>query len=149
MRRIASILLLVLCLAAGSVFAQTDINNFHQKTTTPPDARFEIVRSEPAARWTFRLDRYTGNVYQLVKTKDDGIAWEQMPVEGLPEIPNAGTPRFVLFTSGRAAQHTFLMDSKTGKTWFLKAVDVSVGEGQATTIHVWTPLEESSDREDR
>jgi len=40
-----------------------------QKTATPEDARYEIVQSGLEAWWTLKLDRYTGKVYQLVRTE--------------------------------------------------------------------------------
>lgn len=55
----------------------------HQLTFPVPSARFEILQSPLAARWTFRLDRYTGKVWQLVKTKDDDNTWEEMLVGDL------------------------------------------------------------------
>jgi hypothetical protein len=40
-------------LLAQEALSPTEI---HQHTTPPPNARFEIVQSQIAARWTFRLD---------------------------------------------------------------------------------------------
>ncbi len=57
----AAILLLTL---SGNLVAQ-QTSDIHQQTTTPVGARFEIVQSELAAKWTFRLDRFTGRVSQL------------------------------------------------------------------------------------
>jgi hypothetical protein len=92
-------------------------SNLHQQTTPPPGARFEILQSQLVARLTFRLDRFTGHVAQLVKTKEDDNAWDEMQVVGLPSIPNPARARFQLFTSGIAARHTFLIDADTGKSW--------------------------------
>ena len=110
----------VLCCLANTASARS--NDVHQATTPPSDARFEIIQSQLAAKWTFRLDRYTGRVYQLVKTRDDRYTWESMPVEGIPDISKPNSPKFVIFTSGLAARHTFLMDSNTGQTWRLGTV---------------------------
>ena len=107
---------IVLCSTISPAFAQPKI---HQTTTPPSDARFEIVQSPLAAKWTFRLDRYTGRVYQLVKTQGDGVAWETMLFLGGPEASKPMRPKFVIFSSGLAARHTFLMDSDTGQTWIL------------------------------
>lgn len=140
---VANIMGVAICLATtGVAFAQSDVNNIHQMTTTPPDARFEIIQSQLAAIWTFRLDRYTGNVHQLVETQSGGNAWEQMIVQGLPKIPTPSKPRFIVFTSGLAARHTFLMDSNTGQTWILSTTEVPIAEGKTTTINVWYPFEE-------
>jgi hypothetical protein len=123
--------------------AQTEQNNFHQKTKTPLDARYELIQSEISTKWTFRLDRYTGQVYQLVDTtRSDGKAWEKMIVSYLPEIQNANKPRFILFTSGIAYGHTFLMDTKTGKTWYLSVVRGGLGKAVAATINIWKPFKD-------
>lgn len=127
-----------LAVSVASTLAHSDASEVHQKTTLPEDARFEIVQSPLAAKWTFRLDRHTGQVYQLVKTPDDGKAWELMLVEDLPAIQGfSEEPRFTIFTSGLAARHTFLMDTVTGLSWVLTEVDL----GAATTINVWKPFQ--------
>ena len=51
-----------------------DISDVHQQTVAPINARFEIVQSELAAKWTFRLDRFTGRIAQLVQTRDGRVA---------------------------------------------------------------------------
>ena len=79
----------------------------HQYTMLPADARFAIVQSQLAAKWTFRLDRFSGEVFQLVKTFDDSNVWEQMEVVGLPRVSTPLRPHFQIFTSGSPARHTF------------------------------------------
>ena len=63
---------LISCALASTAFAQSD-PKVHAMTTQPPAARFEIVQSTVAARWTFRLDRYTGEVHQIVETEDGDL----------------------------------------------------------------------------
>ena len=127
-----------LAVSVASTLARSDASEVHQKTTLPEDARFEIVQSPLAAQWAFRLDRHTGQVFQLVKTRDDGIAWELMLVEDLPATPGfSEEPRFAIFTSGLAARHTFLMDTVTGRSWVLTEVDLDA----ATTVNVWKPFQ--------
>jgi hypothetical protein len=101
---------------ASTVTAQ-QLSDVHQHSTAPPNARFEIVQSLLAAKWTFRLDRFTGHVAQLVRTKEDDNAWEEMEVTGLPTLHAPARPRFQIFTSGLAVKHTFLIDTDIGKTW--------------------------------
>lgn len=93
--------------------AQDQLKPQHQLTSPIPGARYEIVQSGIAAKWTFRLDRYTGAVAQIVSTKSDGVAWEDMVVLGLPRV-TPSKPRFQVFTSGIAARFTVLFDSETG-----------------------------------
>ena len=105
----------------------------HQMTKQPSYGRFQVVQSQLAAKWTFRLDRYTGRVWQLVKTEDDHAAWQVTPVFALPEFSKPTKPRFTIFTSGLAARHTFLMDTFTGKTWRLF-------EDTSTRMVGWQPF---------
>ena len=136
-----------LCILACLVcpgFAQA--NDFpsppHQQTSPSSAARFEILQSLLAAKWTFRLDRYSGRVWQLVKTSDDDNTWEEMPVIGLPKGQNTGKPRFQLFTSGLAARHTFLIDNDTGKTWLVVTDKRKSKDGTEYDVNVWQPFAE-------
>ena len=118
---------------------QSDI---HQCTTPPPNARFEIIQSELAAKWTFRLDRFAGRVAQLVKTKDDWNAWEQMEVAGRPAVQTPTRARFQLFTLGLAARHTFMIDTDTGKSWALVSVKRKNQDGTEYDVSLWEPFAE-------
>jgi hypothetical protein len=103
----------------------------HATTTTSDNARYEIVQSQLAARWTFRLDRKCGGVSQLVRTAEDENAWESMSVIGLDECKSDRVAHFQIFSSGLAAKHTFLMDTSTGKTWTLTTL---TGRGGTETM---------------
>ncbi|BCG45324.1 hypothetical protein GEOBRER4_n0077 [Citrifermentans bremense] len=113
------------------VLAQGELSNVHQSTTTPSEARYEIIQSQLAARWTFRLDRYNGEVMQLLLNKEKENVWEKVMVVDLPRIKAPIRPRFQIFTSGLAARHTFLLDTVTGKTWTLIFDSVPTREGEA------------------
>ena len=129
---------IILCSAVNPAFGQSDISDFHQMTTPPSDARFEIVQSQLTVRWTFRLDRYTGRVYQLVKTQRGGMTWQSMLIEGSPKVSNPTRPRFVIFASGLTVRSTYLMDSDTGLTWVLTKFDLG---GESLKVTGWRPLE--------
>lgn len=138
--RALSRLLLVLSFFATPLLAQDNPNNVHHSTTPPPSARFEIVQSELAAKWTFKLDRFAGQIFQLVKTKEDVYSWEKMDVIGLPSVAQATRPRFQLFTSGLAAKFTFLIDTDTGKTWQLATAKERLADGTEQETNFWAPL---------
>ena len=70
---------LIVPLLSTAVSAQSDAAN-HESTLQPTDARFEVVQSPLAARWTFRLDRYTGRVDQMVTSFFGDPIWQEMPV---------------------------------------------------------------------
>jgi len=108
-----------------------------QTTTAPPGTRFEIVQSTIAARLTFRLDKYTGRVWELVKTKEDNNAWQETCVYERPQIATPNRARFQLFTSGIAARYTFLIDGDSGKTWVLVTGTEKEKDGTETEYRAW------------
>jgi len=140
MRCVAMILAILAALPA-SVPAQ-EVSHSHQQTTAPVNARFEIVQSQLAARWTFLLDRFTGGVAQLVKTKDEDNTWENMEVIGLPTRSTPSKPHFQIFTSGLAARHTFLLDTDSGKTWIVVSVKRKSADGTEHEVNLWEPFAE-------
>ena len=116
------------------VAARGDMSSMHQNTTPPVDGRYEIVQSQLAARWTFKLDRYTGEVAQLVLNAEKENTWEKVLVQDLPKVATPSRPRFQIFTSGIAAKHTFLLDANTGKTWTLLIDSIPTKEGESDAI---------------
>ena len=94
----------------------------HQATAPPIEARFEILQSSIVAKMTLRLDRYTGQVDQLVVQPDSSVAWQQVPRKTHPRDQDtrvAGRANYQVFTSGIAARYTFLINTTTGATWEL------------------------------
>ena len=128
----------VLSLLSGSTAAQSTAN-VHQSTAQPLDGRFEIVQSPIAAKWTFRLDRHSGNVDQLVETQDGALTWQGMLVLDLPDVSSTRTARFAIFASGIAARFTFLIDSQTGRTWVLTSLADTEGSDPPVG---WLPFPE-------
>jgi hypothetical protein len=130
---------------AGQIGFAADVDvsvRSHQLTTSPPSARYELMQSTLAARWTFRLDRYTGRVWQLARSKDDENVWEEMRVFERPTVQAPTRPRFQLFTSGLAARHTFLLDGDTGKTWLVVTGKRKENDGTETEYNAWQPFAE-------
>lgn len=134
-------LLAIVMLAVWPAWAGAqDTAPVHHQTTPPPHARFEIVQSPVAARWTFRLDRFSGRVSQIVSTADDDVAWENMEVIGLPGTQAAARPRFQIFTSGIAARYTFLLDTENGRTWQVATARRKSPDGTEYEVSVWQPF---------
>ena len=113
-----------------------------QYTSPVPSSRFEVMQSPLAAKWTFRLDKYAGRVWQLVRTKDDESSWEEMPVYDSLKVQAPTRPRFQLFTSGLAARHTFLIDTDSGKTWVLVTGKRKNKNGSEYEVTGWQPFAE-------
>jgi hypothetical protein len=132
--------LAVAIITAVSVGIRAQETQQHQQTTTPPNARFEVLSSSLAARFTFRLDRFTGHVAQLVKTNDDDDAWEEMDVVGLPTTVRPDRARFQLFSSGIAARYTFLIDTDTGHSWVIATSSRVASDGTKSEVTIWVPF---------
>ncbi len=137
--RYAAVVLAILVVLPDAVRAQ-EVSHSHQQTTASANARFEIVQSQLAALWTFRLDRFTGRVAQLVKTTNDANTWEEMEVIGLPLISSPSRPRFQIFTSGLTARHTFLLDSESGETWAIITGKRKRPDGTEYEVILWEPF---------
>jgi hypothetical protein len=140
MKHIAFIVSLLLVFGVNLHAQQT--SDIHQQTVAPSNARFEIVQSELAAKWTFRLDRFTGRVAQLTHNTNDENIWEEMSVIGIPFIASPTRARFQIFTSGLAARHTFLIDTDTGKTWVIVTSKVKNVDGTEYEVSLWQTFAE-------
>ncbi len=91
-------------------------------STQMNNARFEVIQSPIARRYTFFLDKVEGKVYQLVQTRTGGDSWEEMTV--YPKDNNTYTePAYQIFIGGFAAADMFLINTKTGRTWVLVKED--------------------------
>lgn len=136
--RLSGQALIVALSISGLALGQSDTHDVHQSTHPPESAHFEIIQSQLAAKFTFRLDRFTGRVWQLVSTPSGGDAWEPTRVLNLPSIAPSTTPRFQIFESGIAAKFSFLIDTSTGQTWTFTTVRNKDG----STETVWAPFEQ-------
>jgi hypothetical protein len=137
MTNVAAVILLLAL--SGNLLAQ-QTSDVHQQTTAPAGARFEIVQSELAAKWTFRLDRFTGQISQLVTAAGGGAAWENMIIFSPPSTTGTPHVKFQIFTSGIAARHTFLIDVETGKTWVISSEKTTDKEGHEQEYSAWEPF---------
>lgn len=136
-------LLLLMVMAGVPGLAEDNVipPGVHQRTATPADARYEIVQSQLAVKWTFKLDRYTGKVFQLAATEDGEAVWGEMLVWAPPELKSAKEPRFQIFTSGLSASNSFLIDTRTGDTWLLTERTLkSKEDGTPLDVRGWFPI---------
>lgn len=105
---------------SAAVFAEDFITPPHQITAAPLESRYELIQSPLAAKGTYRLDKYTGAVHQIVKTKDDDTVWQEIPRrKHFLDRRVEGKVNYELFTSGLAMRFTYLMNVNTGATWQL------------------------------
>ncbi len=115
MKKMLLLLLLFSCLNIHS-----QAQKYQAATTSQVGGRYEIIQSEIKRSNTFKLDKFTGKVYQFVSTKDDWFAWQQVYksyVELDTTIPE--TINYQIFMGGIAAKDCFLLNINTGVTWIL------------------------------
>ena len=138
---------LVLCaflLFSSRIAVSQDTQEQHQERTEQTEAasasRFRIIQSDIAARITFRLDRYTGMVSQIVKDSKGDNSWEAMTISPPPVVKTPDHPRFQIFTSGIAVRFTFLLDNDTGRTWQFVKVTSKAADGTESEFNSWELL---------
>ena len=111
------ILLIVLCfisLTSSALETQKAV-----KTSTE-GGRYELVQSEIARKYFFKLDKYTGDVYQLVLKSNGDKTWQKMQVIGLGlDTIKEDTINFQIFMGGMAVSDCFMINIHTGKTYLL------------------------------
>ncbi|MGE0353539.1 MAG: hypothetical protein AB7I33_00490 [Gemmatimonadales bacterium] len=99
--------------------AQRDWHAPQVQSTPVESARFQILQSELVLRSTYRLDRWRGDVWELILQDDGRFSWravERLP-HTVPDTRVEGRPNYQMFLSGLANSFTFLLNTNTGATW--------------------------------
>ena len=115
-------ILVIVCFLLTSLcgFAQTGRQSV---STSQAGGRYEIIQSEILRSLTFKLDKYTGYVYKLVKGDGDEFQWESIRVYDHDKVdPNNNQNEeitYQLFMGSKMASDCFLLNIKTGHTWQL------------------------------
>ena len=110
------------------LFAQS--NEKQTATTFPQNGKYEIITSSLAFRYTFLLNRETGDTWQLVTTRSGGYAWEKIyrNRNSDDKVPDGYKGAVYQITmSGMAAKGMWLTNTLTGATWTLYS-DSDTGE---------------------
>lgn len=83
--------------------------------------RFQIIQSTIAARGTYKLDTYKGEVFQMVMDRDNNETWQLLRKYGHENTDTKlhGHKNYELFTSTIAMKFTYLINVNTGSTWQL------------------------------
>ena len=111
------ILFIVLCFFS---LTSSAIETHQAVKTSTEGGRYEIVQSEIARKYFFKLDKYTGDVYMLVLKSDGDVTWEKMQVIGLGlDTIKKDTINFQIFIGGMAVSDCFMINIHTGKTYKL------------------------------
>ncbi len=115
----AALALLMVSLFALPIVAQE--SNSPQRTAAPAEARFEVVQSELSANFTVRLDKYTGQTWQLRAMATGEVIWQQAIREDNPDdtLTVPSKVNYQIFASALTFKDTFLINIHTGATWQL------------------------------
>lgn len=100
-----------------SINAWSQENYQSHSSTISDNSRFEIVQSDIGVKFTFKIDKYSGNVYLLVQGVKN-LTWQLMDVEKQDnDVKKENQVNYQIFTSGLGVKYTFLMNVNTGITW--------------------------------
>lgn len=108
-------------------------------TTSPTDARFEVLPAVGSGGQTLRLDRWTGRIAVLRMSQDEAPTWEDCEILDMV-VALGGRPRFQLFTSASRSGNTFLIDADSGKSWVMTYVQTDRTTRSYTLV--WEPFVE-------
>ncbi len=110
--------LLIVLLLSSPVLAEDTLVLRHERTSVLPSPQFEIFQSTLAVRVTFKLDTYTGRVWEIVRHPEtDTFVWQFIPHSGVTKAVATNKVSYQLFTSGIAVRHTYLLNINSGVTW--------------------------------
>lgn len=100
---------------------KSELNKTQEISLKSNSPRYQIVQSSIAARGTYKVDTYKGNVYQLVVDKNDNETWELLRRTGNSNNDNQvnGQRNYEIFLSTLAMRFTYLINLNTGATWQL------------------------------
>ena len=121
--------LLIVLLLSSPVLAEDTLVEQHERTSVLPSARFEIFQSTLAVNVTFKLDKHSGKVWEIVRDTPRSaqtgnilpgqgpFVWQAIPHTGVVKAVATNKVSYQLFTSGIAVRHTYLLNINTGLTW--------------------------------
>lgn len=76
--------------------------------------------SELGVKISFKFDKYTGNIYQMVRAEDKSLTWQPMKKEEtINDTQKPDTINYQLFSSGLGIKYTFILNTNTGLVWQL------------------------------
>lgn len=119
---------------AISISAYSQNNNISERTDMA-DARFEIIQSPVARKYTIKIDKQTGETWQMVVNSKNKLCWEKLYKGSSSEddTKNEGKNNYIIFMGGVAAKDMFLMNINTGTCWQLV-------NDSSENSNWWTPM---------
>lgn len=99
------------------------------------DARFEIIQSPVARKFTVKIDKQTGETWQMVVDSNNKLCWEKLYKGAALELDtkNEGKNNYIIFMGGFATKDMFLMNVNTGACWQLV-------NDTSDNSNLWSPM---------
>lgn len=86
--------------------------------TNPEVGRYEIIVPDNMIRYTFLLDKYTGDIWQLVEKSDESNTWQKVERDYSKYDKNdEGKINYQLIVPANAARLIMLVNINNGITW--------------------------------
>lgn len=93
---------------------------YKSQATSLVGGRYEIIMSDVVLKHSFKVDKFLGQVYLLVKKEDGGITWEKMIKDVAFNNPILSDKiNYQLYMSGISIKYTFLINVNSGAVWQL------------------------------
>lgn len=100
-----------------------DRNNdkkYDSVSTSLTGGRYEFLMSDLVVRQSFKVDKYTGDIYQLVEDNNGRLTWELLIREvSANDLQKENSINYQLYMSGIAVRFCFLINVNTGIAWQL------------------------------
>lgn len=98
-----------------------------RSTSAPAGSRYEIVAVSSRVKAVLKLDKYSGEVFELaknkalVRNKDEGYSWrktKRLPHADADDAAASGV-NYQVYSEGAGGLYTYLLNLRTGATWVL------------------------------
>lgn len=114
MKRILTLILL--CSWACASYAIGEVPGTMK--TSVDKGRYEVLIPDNCIRYTFKLDKYTGDIWQLVKRSDDSSTWEIVSKDpSVLDEAKLNQINYQLIIPTNAPRYIMLVNINTGITW--------------------------------
>lgn len=110
--------LFIICMFISSLCIWAE-DNTSSVSTSQTGGRYEIIQSNIMRSHFFKLDKYTGDVYQYVKKSDNNFTWQKIDIIGKHVSEESSSINYQLFIGGIAVADVILINIHTGVTYNL------------------------------
>lgn len=119
-------IILFVPVCAETAYSQAAVSSGARSTTAPVDSRYEIIAATSRVKAVLKLDKYTGEVFELarnkalIQNKDEVYSWQKTKRLPHPDGDEAtGGVNYQIYSEGQGGAYTYLLNLKTGATWTL------------------------------